>query len=161
MAQDDGAAKAPPPIMICDEDPHFKDFDFWVGEWTVTGPKREQVAGENSIRKIEAGCAIQENWTSSGGGTGMSINYYNPVTQKWRQVWVAPPGYMIDIEGGLKDGSMVLEGEVTYYGQGKSQGFRGTWTPNEDGTVRQYFQQFDAEKNEWTDWFDGLYTRKE
>lgn len=158
MAQDE-EAKTPPP-MICDEDPHFRDFDFWVGEWDVTGRETGKVAGENSITKIEAGCALQENWSSAGGGSGMSVNYYNPVTQKWRQVWVAKPGYMIDIEGGLKDGSMVLEGTVTYYRQNAVRDFRGTWTPNEDGTVRQYFQEFDPEKKEWADWFDGLYTRK-
>ena len=39
--------------------------------------------------------------------------------------------------------------------------FTGEWTPNEDGTVTQYFEQYDAETEQWNPWFSGLYTRKE
>lgn len=156
----EGEAEKTPPIMICDEDPHFRDWDFWVGEWDVTVRETGEVAGENSIVKIESGCALRETWVSAGDGSGTSVNYYNPVTQKWRQIWIAKPGYLIDIEGGLQEGSMVLEGEITYYRPGTVAKFRGTWTPNEDGSVRQYFQQYDGEKKEWADWFDGHYVRK-
>lgn len=159
MAQEEPAPVAP--TLVCEEDAHFSDWDFWVGEWRVTaGPNKDVFAGENSIRKIEKGCAIQENWTGTGGNTGQSINYYNPLTEKWRQVWVAPPGYLIDIEGGIVDGSMVLEGEISYYGQKTNFPFRGTWKPNQDGSVRQYFQQYSPDKKEWVDWFDGHYVRK-
>lgn len=88
----EGEAEKTPPIMICDEDPHFRGWDFWVGEWDVTVRETGEVAGENSIVKIEAGCALRETWVSAGDGSGTSVNYYNPVTQKWRQVWVAKPG---------------------------------------------------------------------
>ena len=67
-------------------------------------------------------------------------------------------GYVIDIEGGLVDGSMVLEGHITDYGEKISHDFRGTWTPNADGTVRQFFEQFSATDETWKPWFDGLYT---
>lgn len=38
--------------------------------------------------------------------------------------------------------------------------FRGTWTPNEDGSVRQFFVQQDTDGGVWKTWFDGLYIRK-
>jgi hypothetical protein len=38
--------------------------------------------------------------------------------------------------------------------------FRGRWTPNADGSVRQFFEQKDLESGEWTVWFDGLYVRR-
>ena len=158
---ENAAPPPPPPDNQCDDGGHYNDFDFWLGEWQVFGgPDKDQFAGENSIRKIEKGCIVHEQWRGNRNSSGQSFNFYNPNTGKWRQVWVAPPGYMIDISGGLVEGSMVLEGEIFYYGQGGSKPFRGTWTPNEDGSVRQYFQQYDADKKTWNDWFDGRYVRK-
>lgn len=140
----------------CEADAYHA-FDFWVGEWTVTGPDGN-VAGTNSIMKEEDGCLIVERWTSARGTTGQSYNYYNPGRQVWRQVWVSP-GAVIDYEGGLDEtGAMVLEGGITYRG-GQTHDFRGTWTPNEDGTVRQHFEQYNEEAGEWGDWFTGTYTR--
>jgi hypothetical protein len=150
-----------PPASICQEDSHFSDFDFWLGEWRVTGRQDGSFAGENSISKVEGGCVVQENWTGAGGGKGMSINYYNPDTEKWRQVWIAAPGYIIDIEGGLTNGSMVLVGTILNYKQKVKHPFRGTWTPNDDGTVRQFFEQLSEKEKVWQTWFDGLYTRKD
>ena len=48
---------------------------------------------------------------------------------------------------------------IVYYNTGKSQAFRGTWTPNADGSVRQFFEQQTPDSQEWTVWFDGLYVR--
>lgn len=149
-----------PPPGPCKADPAFKAFDFWVGDWNVSGRQNGQHAGENSISKIEGDCALLEEWNGAAGSTGRSINYYNPVTKKWRQLWVSGGAYAIDIEGGLKDGSMVLEGTIWYYASGQSVPFRGTWTPNEDGSVRQFFEQMNAETNDWQPWFDGLYVKK-
>jgi len=70
-------------------------------------------------------------------------------------------GYSIDFTGGLDEsGAMVLNGKINYYKPGKSFPFRGTWTPNEDGSVRQFFEQFDTEKDQWIVWFDGVYERR-
>jgi len=151
----------PAPGATCQSDPHFQDWDFWIGEWTVTAGPNDVVAGENSIKSIEDGCAISEHWTNAGGGTGSSLNYYNPNTGKWRQLWVSggAGGYSIDYSGGLVDGSMVLVGEIHYYG-GNTEQFRGTWTPNQDGSVRQFFEQYNSEDDVWVVWFDGNYRRK-
>jgi hypothetical protein len=144
----------------CQKDAKFSAFDFWVGEWTVTDRASGRIAGSNVIEKVEGGCAITEHWNGKSGGTGTSLNYYNPISGKWRQLWVAAGNYAIDIEGGLTAGSMVLEGWIYDYGSGDKVAFKGTWTPNEDGSVRQYFQQFNPGTDVWDDWFDGLYVRK-
>lgn len=161
VAAADTPAKVPPPMSVCDTDPHFNDFDFWVGEWRVTARATGDFAGENAITREEGGCFLREKWTSAGGGTGQSMNYYNPATGKWRQIWIAQPGYIIDYEGGLENGAMVLVGTITSYSDNISHPFRGTWTPNEDGTVRQFFEQYSEDEKAWKVWFDGLYTRKE
>jgi hypothetical protein len=148
---------APPPCSA----PIFDDFDFWLGEWDVYGPQGK-LAGTNSIRKEEYGCLLTEHWVNTGGQTGQSYNFVDLATGKWRQVWVSA-GMTIDYSGGLNDkGQMALEGAIGYgAGQaGNGAKFRGTWTPNADGTVTQYFQQYDDTKGEWTDWFTGTYKRR-
>ena len=157
------AAQTPAqPQPVCESNSKFNDFDFWLGEWNVySNDATRQFQGSNSVTKQHQNCLIMENWTSAQGGTGSSMNYYDAVEDQWRQLWVAG-GYSIDYTGGLNEtGSMVLNGVINYYKTAKSQPFRGTWTPNPDGSVRQFFEQQDPESGEWSVWFDGLYIRKD
>lgn len=78
-----------------------------------------------------------------------------------RQVWVAQ-NYTIDIGGGLNtEGAMVLEGQLHKLRIGRAFDFRGTWTLNPGGTVRQLFERKDPQTGDWQVWFDGRYERKE
>lgn len=142
----------------CDFDEGFNAFDFWIGQWTVYDNGSGNLAGTNTIEKQEQGCLVLEKWTSAAGGTGTSLNYYNPPLGQWRQLWVSAGRYAIDIAGGLRDDAMMLEGTI-YYFTGSSLPFRGTWTPDTEGNVRQFFEQFNAETREWDVWFDGKYVR--
>lgn len=142
-------------------EPVFDDFDFWVGEWDVTGADGK-LAGTNSITKEEYGCLLVERWKSAGGINGQSYNFVDLATGKWRQVWVSA-GATIDYSGGLDSkGRMILEGVIGYPPGATPQSakFRGSWTPNADGTVTQHFQQYDPSKEEWTDWFVGTYKKR-
>lgn len=161
-AQDAGTAPPKtPPQPICEAQPGFHQFDFWLGEWDVYGSVNGKHAGTNRIEKVEKGCLIMEYWTSDRGGTGRSMNFYDPVADEWRQVWVSN-GYSINYAGGLNEaGEMVLEGDLHGYRAGISAPFRGTWTANDDGSVRQFFEQYDAENKIWKVWFDGKYIRKD
>lgn len=156
------AGEAPaPPEPVCESMDEFNDFDFWLGEWDVySNDEKRQLQGSNSITKHHGNCLIMENWTSTQGRTGRSMNYYDPVEGQWRQLWVAG-SYSIDYTGGLSEaGSMILNGKINYYQTGKSHAFRGTWTPNADGSVRQFFEQKNSENGQWTVWFDGIYIKK-
>lgn len=154
-------AAAQDQTQICEDDQRFHQFDFWIGEWTVTNNANGNFAGENSIQPAQYGCVLIERWHGRTGTTGQSINFYDPLADEWRQVWIAN-GYSIDYTGGLdEEGSMVLVGEIHYYRQDQSVPFRGRWTPNEDGSVRQFFEQYDAETDAWQVWFDGHYVRRE
>ncbi len=147
---------------VCETMDAFNDFDFWLGEWNVySNDESRTLQGTNTITKHHQNCLVMENWTSARGGTGRSMNYYDAVEDQWRQLWVAN-GYSIDYTGGLNNaGSMVLTGRINDYKTAESHAFRGTWTPNGDGSVRQFFEQRDADSGEWKTWFDGLYIRKE
>jgi hypothetical protein len=160
-AQEQTTEQQTPSSPVCETMKGFNDFNFWLGEWNVySNDEKRSFQGTNSITKHHKNCLIMENWTNAQGGTGSSMNYYDPVEDQWRQLWVAG-GYSIDYTGGLDEsGSMSLNGKINYYKTGKSHAFRGTWTPNPDGSVRQFFEQQDPETREWTVWFDGFYVRR-
>lgn len=158
--EEEQTAPPSPPPPYCENNPEFDQFDFWVGTWDVYVNSEERpYAGRNVITKVASECLVMEHWTNRRGSSGYSMNYYDPVDKQWRQVWVSN-NLSIDYAGGLnEDGQMVLEGEAHYYNRGASFPFRGVWTPNEDGTVRQYFEQYNPETDAWEPWFDGLYVR--
>ena len=133
-------------------------FDFWIGEWEVTA--NGKVAGKNSIQPILGGCVLQETWTGASGGAGTSFNYYNPSTKKWHQFWVWKNGTTLPLlTGEYENGKMVLSGQYTN-AAGKKVHTRITWYDNEDGTVRQHWENSLDEGKSWSTNFDGLYTRK-
>jgi len=144
----------------CGHDDKFREFDFWVGEWVVRGANGS-MQGSNSVRPAERGCVLLENWSSATGGTGMSINYFDKLTDEWVQVWIAEGGSQINIRGGLTDEGMHLVGTIHYISNDTTAPFRGLWTPLPDGRVRQFFEQSNDGGETWAPWFEGFYSRKE
>ena len=143
----------------CMNQQRFRDFDFWVGEWDVFGPGKQQV-GTNSVQLLEDGCIIMENWhAAQGGQTGKSLNYFDPTDNKWHQVYVGNDLLMLNVTGEYKDDALRFEGEkpapnggrmlvhMTFFKQGSNQ-------------VRQLIENsFDGGKT-WVTGFDGTYVRK-
>ena len=152
-------AHAQAPTFPCENDDKFAEFDFWVGDWEVH-VANGKLAGENEIIRAERGCLLIESWKSATGGTGMSINYVDKITDEWVQVWNDASGSQINIRGGLTDEGMLLVGTIHYVANGQTLPFRGLWTPLEDGRVRQFFEQSTDDSESWTPWFEGFYTRK-
>ena len=85
-----------------------RQFDFWLGQWTVVTSTGARPAGDSRIELILGDCVVQENWTSAGntGYSGKSHNIYNVALQRWEQYWVDNAGGNIFFYGGLKDGIM-------------------------------------------------------
>src|SRR5262245_26786531 len=89
----------------------YRQFDFWVGAWTVSDGQGVK-QGDNVITREEGGCLILERWTAVSGNTGQSYNFYDPGTMQWRQVWVSKDS-VIDYAGGLNArGEMELRGQI-------------------------------------------------
>jgi hypothetical protein len=153
LAGGPSAAATPP----CAAGAH-REFDFWVGEWDVRDGEGK-AAGTNTITNEEKGCAIVEHWHSVQGGTGQSLNFYDPAAKQWNQVWISA-GTVLHMKGNFSDGSMRLEGPLQYLGQDKITILRGTWTPLPDGRVRQLFEESTDDGKTWAVWFDGYYTRR-
>ncbi len=148
------AQEAPTP---CLEGEAYEEFDFWVGEWDVFTPNGQR-AGTNRIEKVAAGCLLVEHWTSATGGTGKSLNYYHPAKRQWMQVWVDGQGGVIQAAGTFTDGAMRLLGEHVYP-DGTREAFRMQFTPQDDGSVRQFIEQSKDDGATWYVWFDGRYVR--
>lgn len=151
------AVASPLSPAVCESAGHRRDFDFWLGDWEVHGAQGKLV-GENRIEVLHGGCALLESWRSAGGGAGSSLNFYDPASQKWRQVWVDRQGGIIDLAGQLEGKAMVLEG-TSLQPDGSLRKIRGTWTPQAEGKVRQVFEEA-PDGATWQVTFDGLYSRK-
>jgi hypothetical protein len=67
-------------------------------------------------------------------------------------------GTLVVLEGGLKDGRMVLTGEQVY--EGKLEPTRMTWTPS-NGSVRQLWEISPDGGKTWKTIFDALYSKAE
>lgn len=140
----------------CDAAEH-RQFDFWLGEWNVR-TSDGKLAGVNSIKREYDGCVLHERYSTARGYSGESLNMYDAGRKVWHQTWVDTSGALLLLEGGLRAGSMVLEGQ-SLDAKGQITKQRITWTPNPNGTVRQHWESTDA-KGEWSTVFDGTYSRK-
>ena len=142
----------------CLTDANFRHFDFWLGEWNVLVNGRK--AGENSITMANGGCVINESYTTAGDYTGQSMNYYDRKDQKWHQVWVGSAGGVLDyVEIDKREGMLQFQCEFLNP-QGNISHSRLTFTKNEDGSVRQFFENSTDGKT-WTPSFDGHYIKKD
>ncbi len=139
----------------CEFDNAFRQFDFWIGDWRVVDGSGA-FQGTNKIVKLEGGCLLVEKWSSANGSTGTSMNFYDAAAGQWVQLWVSPTT-LIDIRGGLEGRSMVLTGNIHYLQSEQNFAFRGTWTPQAEGIVRQHFEQSPDQGETWATWFDGYY----
>jgi hypothetical protein len=140
----------------CDS-PEHRQFDFWLGSWNVHTPNGK-LAGVNRIEREYDGCVLHERYSTERGYQGESLNSYDPGRKVWHQTWVDNQGTLLLLEGGMRSGSMVLEGQSTA-ADGQLTRHRISWTPNADGSVRQHWESTDA-KGQWSTAFDGRYTRK-
>lgn len=135
----------------------YRQFDFWLGDWevrTLSG----KVAGTNRIKAEYDGCVIHERYETGSGYRGESLNTYDSGRKLWHQTWVDNNGRLLLLEGGLRDGNMVLQGQASDP-DGKMTRHRISWTPRADGTVTQLWEALEGE-GQWSVVFYGIYWRK-
>jgi hypothetical protein len=138
------------------EAPEYRQFDFWMGEWTVHRPDGQQV-GTNSIQREYGGCVLHERYTTGRGYSGESLNTYDAGRAQWHQTWVDTAGTLLVLRGGFAEGRMQMQAE-TVQADGKPVRHRITWTPLADGTVRQLWEA--GPEGALKTVFDGIYRRK-
>ena len=148
-----------PAVKPCSE-PQHRQFDFWLGDWNVHGPKG-RLLGESRIEAIANGCALLENWSGTGGFAGKSLSSYDGSDRKWHQSWIGSDGLRLELAGNLVDGRMQLEGRQPDPAKpGAFSVQRISWSLNPDGSVHQLWQTSIDGGTTWNTAFDGTYLRR-
>ena len=139
---------------------HTREFDFWIGEWDVYSTGGNQIVGSSKIEMEAGGCFILENWTAIGfPNTGKSMNFVDPVTNKWKQVWVGSGGAVTEyINGVYKDSVMEFESSsITPPGNMK---IRFRFFNQGANQVRQFQESSTDDGKTWSVAYDLTYIRK-
>jgi len=145
----------------CKYGPEYRQFDFWIGEWSVVTAKGEMPAGDSRIELALGDCVIVENWTSKNSlYAGKSYNVYNVTDKRWEQFWVDNSAGMIHFYGGLKDGVMDFYTQDQTHPDGTSNQRHLRFFPLAPDKVRQFSQASADHGKTWTDEYDFIYTRK-
>lgn len=132
----------------CDGQDH-RNFDFWLGKWKVTTPSRPKWRADSEITLGNHGCSIHEAYKTPQGYAGTSVNFYDRTKKQWHQTWVDNQGNPLYLNGNFDGNNMVLS-------DGKNE---ITWTPLEDGRVRQHWQVIEEDGETKKTAFDGYYER--
>jgi hypothetical protein len=137
---------------VC-RDPNYRAFDFWAGDWDVYAQDqpREKVA-HVLVESILGRCVLHEIYEAMDGHKGESFSIYDASRHTWHQTWVTDHGRLLTIEGGIREGAMVLEGSDRG-SDGKSRLVRGTWHPEKDGVREVAVRSTDGGAT-WVPWFD-------
>ena len=139
-----------------------RQFDFWLGEWSVVTSQGETPAGDSRIELILGDCVVQENWTSGGnaGYSGKSYNIYNGALKRWEQYWVDNAGGNIFFYGGLKDGVMDYWTDDIPQPDGKKLKRHLQFIKLGPDKVRQFSQGSNDDGKTWFVEYDFTYNRK-
>jgi len=143
----------------CQSRPESHLFDFWIGEWDVTGPQG-QPAGKSSVQQILSQCVIFENWTDRQGGQGKSFNAYNVDYNRWQQFWTDQYGRVTEYRESERTPEKGLR-FLAHQGPPDHQMLiRMTFTPIDANTVRQFGETSTDNGKTWTTSFDLMYRRR-
>jgi hypothetical protein len=150
------AAQTPAATRPC-MDAESHQFDFWIGDWDVFNPQGIQV-GTNRIAPLYEGCVLHESWKSKAI-EGQSFNRYDADRGVWHQTWVDNGGTLLLLDGGLKDGDMVLADAGMPGRKPDAPINELRWSRNADGSVRQQWRTSTDGGKTWNTAFDGKYVR--
>jgi hypothetical protein len=150
-------AAASQPVVTCASEPERHRFDFWIGEWDVT-TKAGSPAGHSVIQSVSGGCALLENWTSLKGGTGKSLNAWNPSIKQWQQFWIGQDGQVAEYRKSQLDGTSLV---FLIQDDAKPDAItRLRFTPLDSATVRQHSESSTDAGKSWKTDYDFYYHRK-
>jgi hypothetical protein len=135
------------------------DFDFWIGQWDVYKYGTDTIAGHSMIESTMNGQVIKETYHSASSPyEGISLNKYNYRLKRWEQYYVDNSGVTLHITGQGGGGQMILENEEKTGDQVVSN--RITWIKENNGNVRQKWDQSTNGGETWVTVFDGSYRQK-
>jgi hypothetical protein len=146
----------------CGDQPAYQLLDFWIGKWDVYADGN--LDGHDTVARVLGGCAVTEEWADANGSKGLSLFYYLPATQEWKQVWVTDHATRA---GGVKEKKLVARldgGGVQFQGtvigpQGHPYLDRTTLTPLPSGEVHQVIEFSRDQGASWKVVYDAVYRK--
>jgi len=93
------------------------------------------------------------------GGTGKSINAYNPVLHMWQQFWVGEFGAVTEYRESEWLGD-TLSFRASSMLNGQPLTMRLSFNPLPDGSVRQFGEQSTDGGKTWTTTYEFFYRRR-
>ena len=142
------------------EDPEFRQFDFWIGDWDVVATANGIQAGTSHISTEMDGCVIWENWTSAGTPYfGKSYNTYNVNLRRWEQYWVDNTAGATYFYGNLKGNVMDYWTEDIPQPNGGNLRRHLQFFNLSPDKVRQFCQGSTDGGKTWTVQYDLTYTK--
>ena len=143
-------AEAAAPVSGACADGPYRQFDFWVGDWTAYEPGGADVIAHVKVTRLADGCGLLEEITPAKGPSTAALILYDPDATLWRRESVDGDGALLSLQGGMQQGQMDLEGEqTTAAGHGLA---RITWKI-EGGVVSESAQK-STDGKDWSTWFD-------
>jgi hypothetical protein len=152
-------AAASPVRPSCNGAAEYHQLDFWIGDWDTfeTGAPSGPSEARAHVDPIAQGCAIHELYEQTDGLIGDSILSYDPARRQWQQTWVTNGGSIMVIFGNMKDGALVLEGEV-HLKDGRTVLQRISWKAQDNGVREWAVLSKDGGKT-WAPSFDVLFLK--
>jgi hypothetical protein len=128
----------------------YRQFDFWVGDWTAYDPGGADVLAKVKVTRSADGCALLEEVSPTKGPASVALIAYDPESTLWRWDGVAGDGRIVSLQGGMQNGEMVLEGDQSGApGHGLA---RITWKVQ--GEIVSEGGERSADSKDWSTWFD-------
>lgn len=143
------------PAPVCSA-PEYRQFDFFAGDWdTYDVAVPDTIVARNHVTPMLGGCALREVYEQQDGMKGESFSVYDASRGIWHQSWVTNGGTVLLLEGGLKDGRMVLTAPERH-ADGSTSLLRGIWW--QEGTaVREKAERSSDGGTTWTPVFDIVF----
>ena len=139
----------------------YRQFDFWIGDWDTFEAEDLNGAsiGRAQITPLVNGCALHERYEQADGLVGDSILSFDPVRRQWQQTWVTNRGSIMVLWGELRDGAIVLEGEVHLH-DGATVLQRITWRTEGDAVRETALLSRDGGES-WAPAFDVIFRKRD
>lgn len=131
-------------------------FDFWMGDWDVFDVDAPAtLVARVQVDRILGGCVLRENYRDTEGHMGQSFTVYDAPRRNWHQSWVTNRGQLLLLDGGLRDGAIVLTA-MEHIADGSDRRVQGTWKAVTGGVRETAVRSTDGGST-WTPWFDLMF----
>lgn len=137
--------------------PHHREFDYFVGNYTVFNKNGKQI-GTDEVTSEMDGCALLEHWH---GRTVQGVGYsaYDETRREWVQTFFQNDGTVLIFRGNMTKDGMLISG-IDYPKPGVTEQNRVLFRRLPDG-FEEYWTVSTDKGRTWHVIFDGFFRRRQ